>query len=69
MKSNVLFLKEDGQTFRKSFAGNLSWPTYRRVGLEHATYKILADEKSFLLMRRARAVKRGGPLSRSRDAN
>ena len=36
-------LKRDGKTYHKSFAGNLSWPTYKRVGLKHAAYKILID--------------------------
>jgi glutathione reductase (NADPH) len=31
-------------SYRKSFAQNLRWPTYRRVGLEHAGYKILVGE-------------------------
>jgi glutathione reductase (NADPH) len=39
-------LKAEGRTFRKSFAKNLNWPTYRRVGLEHAAYKILTDENN-----------------------
>ena len=42
-------LKEGGQTYHKSFAKNLSWPTYRRVGLKHATYKILADANNQIL--------------------
>ena len=29
-------LKQDRKTYQKSFAKNLSWPTYKRVGLEHA---------------------------------
>jgi glutathione reductase (NADPH) len=36
-------LKKDGQTYQKSFAKNLAWPTYQRVGLKDAAYKILAD--------------------------
>ena len=36
-------LKQEKQTFQKSFAKNLSWPTYKRVGLSHAAYKILTD--------------------------
>ena len=42
-------LKQDGQTYRKSFAKNLSWPTYQRVGLEDAAYKILIDAKNQIL--------------------
>lgn len=36
-------LKENGQTYQKSFAKNLDWPTYQRVGLKQAAYKILTD--------------------------
>ena len=42
-------LKKDGKTYDKSFAGNLNWPTYRRVGLKHAAYKILVDAKNQIL--------------------
>ena len=42
-------LKQNGQTYHKSFAKNLSWPTYKRVGLEHAAYKILTDENNKIL--------------------
>ena len=42
-------LKQDGQTYQKSFAKNLSWPTYKRVGLKHAAYKILTDENNLIL--------------------
>ena len=42
-------LKQDVQTYRKSFAKNLSWPTYQRVGLEDAAYKILIDAKNQIL--------------------
>jgi glutathione reductase (NADPH) len=42
-------LKKDGQTYHKSFANNLSWPTYKRVGLKHAAYKILTDENNKIL--------------------
>jgi len=42
-------LKQAGQIYRKSFAKNLSWPTYKRVGLEHAAYKILIDGNNQIL--------------------
>jgi len=42
-------LKQDGQTYHKSFAKNLSWPTYKRVGLKHAAYKILTDAHKKIL--------------------
>jgi glutathione reductase (NADPH) len=42
-------LKQDGQSYRKSFAKNLGWPTYKRVGLKHAAYKILADTNHKIL--------------------
>ena len=42
-------LKQDGQNYHKSFAKNLSWPTYKRVGLKHAAYKILTDANNLIL--------------------
>jgi len=42
-------LKQRGQTYHKSFAKNLSWPTYKRVGLKHAAYKILTDTNNLIL--------------------
>ena len=37
-------LKEKGIPFTRSFDKNLAWPTYRRVGMQHAAYKILVGE-------------------------
>lgn len=34
-------LQKDHVAYRKSFAKHLKWPTYRRVGMEHAAYKVL----------------------------
>jgi glutathione reductase (NADPH) len=34
-------LKEEGVKYMKSSDKNLQWPTYKRVGLKHAAYKIL----------------------------
>jgi glutathione reductase (NADPH) len=42
-------LKQDGKTYDKSFAKNLSWPTYKRVSLKHAAYKILVDDNHQIL--------------------
>jgi glutathione reductase (NADPH) len=42
-------LKQDKQMYRKSFAKNLSWPTYKRVGLKDAAYKILIDANDQIL--------------------
>ena len=42
-------LKEAGVAFRKSFDKNLDWPTYRRVGMKSAAYKLLAGEDGRLL--------------------
>jgi len=42
-------LKQDGQNYHKSFAKNLSWPTYKRVGLKHAAYKILTDTNNLII--------------------
>jgi glutathione reductase (NADPH) len=40
-------LQQEGCEYRKSSSERLRWPTYRRVGLEHAAYKILvgADDR------------------------
>lgn len=43
------WLAEHHVPYRRSFARNLRWPTYRRVGLEHAAYKILAGEDGKIL--------------------
>lgn len=37
-------LTKEKTPYRKSFAKDLRWPTYRRIGLEHAAYKILVGE-------------------------
>ena len=42
-------LEEAGVAYKKSFGKNLTWPTYRRVGMTSAAYKLLADEKGQLL--------------------
>lgn len=42
-KTEAALQKENAQ-YRKSFAKNLRWPTYRRVGMEHAAYKIIVGE-------------------------
>ncbi|MDA3897545.1 MAG: NAD(P)/FAD-dependent oxidoreductase [Desulfobacteraceae bacterium] len=42
-------LKQTGQTYHRSFAKNLRWPTYRRVGLKHAAYKLLTDADNRIL--------------------
>jgi glutathione reductase (NADPH) len=34
-------LKRDNIAYRKSFGKNLTWPTYRRIGMSCAAYKIL----------------------------
>jgi glutathione reductase (NADPH) len=36
-------------SFRKSFAKDLQWPSYRRVGMKHAAYKILAGKDNRIL--------------------
>jgi glutathione reductase (NADPH) len=42
-------LKEEGIEYQKSFGKNLRWPTYRRIGLNHAAYKILAGRDGRIL--------------------
>jgi glutathione reductase (NADPH) len=42
-------LQEAHINYRRSFAKKLRWPTYRRVGMDHAAYKILVgDDGQFL---------------------
>jgi glutathione reductase (NADPH) len=42
-------LREEGVDYRKSAGDRLSWPTYRRVGLKHAAYKILVGADNRIL--------------------
>lgn len=42
-------LKEEKIKYWKSYDTQLSWPTYRRVGLKSAAYKILVDEDDHIL--------------------
>jgi glutathione reductase (NADPH) len=42
-------LKKQGVDYTKSFAKELTWPTYRRVGMQAAGYKILVGEKRQIL--------------------
>jgi len=42
-------LKEKGIPYVRSFGSNLNWPTYRRIGMSNAAYKILVGaEGNFL---------------------
>ncbi len=42
-------LQKDGIVYEKRFAKNLTWPTYRRIGLTHAAYKILTSPEGRIL--------------------
>lgn len=42
-------LKTEGIKYWKSAGSGLSWPTYRRIGMNHAAYKILVDEAGRIL--------------------
>lgn len=42
-------LRKEGLEYRKSFGKNLRWPTYKRVGLNHAAYKILTAPTGLIL--------------------
>ncbi|MGB5987742.1 MAG: NAD(P)/FAD-dependent oxidoreductase [Desulfobacterales bacterium] len=42
-------LTAEGVSYRRSFGQHLTWPTYRRIGMTHAAYKILAGEDGNLL--------------------
>ena len=42
-------LKKEGMAFHKSFAKELNWPTYKRVGMKSSAYKLLVSEDGMLL--------------------
>ena len=42
-------LKEENVKYWKSYDTHLSWPTYLRVGLKYASYKILVDKDNLIL--------------------
>jgi glutathione reductase (NADPH) len=42
-------LQETGVKYWKSHDAHLSWPTYRRIGMKHAAYKILVDGDNRIL--------------------
>lgn len=42
-------LQKNGIAYEKRFAKNLTWPTYRRIGLAHAAYKILTSPEGRIL--------------------
>jgi glutathione reductase (NADPH) len=42
-------LKAENIRYWKSMDSNLGWPTYRRIGLRHAAFKILVDENDLVL--------------------
>jgi glutathione reductase (NADPH) len=42
-------LIREGTPYRRSFAKDLTWPTYRRIGMKYAAYKILVDNDRRIL--------------------
>ncbi len=42
-------LKEEKIPYWKSYDTHLNWPTYQRVGLKYAAYKILVDEQNHII--------------------
>ncbi len=42
-------LKKEGIPFTKSVGENLTWPTYRRINMKHAAYKILVGTNQQIL--------------------
>ena len=42
-------LKQDVIRYYKNADGNLSWPTYRRIGMSHAAFKVLVDNDNRIL--------------------
>ncbi|MCF8090227.1 MAG: NAD(P)/FAD-dependent oxidoreductase [Desulfotignum sp.] len=42
-------LQKENTPYKKSHETDMSWPTYRRIGMTHAAYKILTDKKGTIL--------------------
>lgn len=42
-------LKKESIRYWRSFETGLSWPTYRRIGMKHAAYKILVNDDNIIL--------------------
>ena len=42
-------LKQEKSSYRKSYATQVNWPTYQRVGLHYAAHKILVDDQDRIL--------------------
>jgi glutathione reductase (NADPH) len=42
-------LKAEGVRYYKNADRNLSWPTYRRIGMSHAAYKVMVDDDNHVL--------------------
>jgi len=61
-------LKADGISYDKSTAQNLGWPTYRRIGMQHAGYKILADAAGNILGAHILSDNAGGMINTLRMA-
>jgi glutathione reductase (NADPH) len=61
-------LKEEGRSYNKSFAKNLGWPTYKRVGMTHAAYKILTGEDHHILGAHILSDQAGGMINTIKQA-
>jgi glutathione reductase (NADPH) len=61
-------LKKNDVPYRRSFAKNVSWPTFRRIGLTHAAYKILVGEDGRLLGAHILSDNPAGPINTVRIA-
>jgi glutathione reductase (NADPH) len=42
-------LIREGVKYWKSFDTKISWPTYKRIGMKYAAYKVIVDEESKIL--------------------
>jgi glutathione reductase (NADPH) len=42
-------LKAEGARYYKNSEKNIAWPTYKRVGLQHAAFKVMVDDNNHLL--------------------
>ena len=42
-------LQKENTPYWKSFETGVNWPTYRRIGMTHAAYKILTDKNGTIL--------------------
>lgn len=61
-------LREERADYRKSAESHLNWPTYQRVGMHHAAYKILVDREDRIFGAHILSDNAGGLIALLRQA-